>query len=106
MRSRAALAWQSDLHWTTAFTTRLTETVKLVGSTISCGGTFRGELHRSPQRAFPHVQSYALATDQLGLKARPDVLAAQTSMPGLAAHTVAATLISFRHSTDHFLCCR
>jgi hypothetical protein len=44
--------------------------VKLVGSIISCGGIFKGELRRSPSRTNPHVQSYALATDQAGLKAR------------------------------------
>ena len=69
-RLRAHCACQEDLHWTTAFTSRLSDTVKLVGSVISCGGIFKGELRRSPSRTDPHVQSYALATDQAGLKAR------------------------------------
>jgi len=64
-------ACQADVHWTTALTSRLSDSVKLVGSTISCGSTFRGETHRSPSLTCPHVQSYALATDQAGLQARP-----------------------------------
>ena len=45
------------MHWTEALTRKLTESVKLVGATINCGG---GYFHPDPQ---PHVQSYAVAMD-------------------------------------------
>jgi len=41
-------------HWYEIFTQRITSKVKLVGSTISCA-------------SIPHVQSYFLVTDQIGL---------------------------------------
>lgn len=50
-----------DVHWSTAFTRKLTGDVKLVGSTINCGGAYA----LSAQQ--PHVQSYAVAMDQVGL---------------------------------------
>ena len=53
------------MHWTEALTGKLTESVKLVGATINCGG---GYFHPNPQ---PHVQSYAIATDQVGLLIDP-----------------------------------
>jgi len=45
--------------WFTVFTKRLTNEIKLVGSTINCE-------HK------PHVQSYLLATDQIGLSLLTD----------------------------------
>lgn len=50
------------VHWTTAFTSKLSTDVKLVGSTINCGGAYSVD---DPQ---PHVQTYAVATDQRGLQ--------------------------------------
>lgn len=49
------------MHWTEALTDRLKGKVKLVGATISCG---------APEHvpAVPHVQSYLIAVDQIGLK--------------------------------------
>jgi len=47
-------------HWTRAFTDKLDDHVKLVGSTVSCGGS-------GPHPPTPHVQSYAVATDVVGL---------------------------------------
>lgn len=44
----------SSIHWAEAYTSKITDRVKLVGSTISC------EVH-------VHVQSYVLATDSIGL---------------------------------------
>ena len=44
-----------DFKWTEAFTSKIDDVVKLVGPTISCG---------SP---LPHVQSFLLATDMIGL---------------------------------------
>lgn len=48
-----------DVHWSTAFTRKLAGDVKLVGSTINCGGAYA----LSAQQ--PHVQSYAVAMDQV-----------------------------------------
>lgn len=48
------------LHWTLPFTSKLNDSVKLVGATINCGGA-QG---RPPE---PHVQSYLVATDRNGL---------------------------------------
>jgi hypothetical protein len=49
----------AGVHWTTAFVRKLTGDVKLVGSTINCGGAYA----LSAQQ--PHVQSYAVAMDQV-----------------------------------------
>jgi len=46
--------WDGDHHWTDIFTSRLSETTKLVGVTINMS------FH-------PHVQSFAMATDQVGI---------------------------------------
>ena len=55
------------VHWTAPFLQRLVGGVKLVGPTISCEGTpFAGNVSAN-WRTNPHVQSYAFATDQLGL---------------------------------------
>jgi translation initiation factor eIF-2B subunit epsilon len=51
-----------------AFTARINGDVKLVGSTISCEGSpLHGKRHGRWRRN-PHVQSYAVATDQVGLQ--------------------------------------
>lgn len=47
-------------HWTRAFTDKVDDHVKLVGSTVSCGGS-------GPHPPTPHIQSYAVATDAIGL---------------------------------------
>ena len=55
---------QGKVHFTQLMTSKLVGDVKLVGPTISCGGTIRnGELKQNP-----HVQSYAMATDAVGLE--------------------------------------
>lgn len=46
--------------WTRAFTDKLTDDIKLVGATISCGES-------GPHPPTAHVQSYAVATDAVGL---------------------------------------
>lgn len=56
---------QKRIHWTTAFTSRLTAHVKLVGSTISCGRIHKHNKPELPFRSNPHVQSYMMATDQV-----------------------------------------
>ncbi len=48
-----------DVHWTRAFVRKLAGDVKLVGATINCGGAYA----LSAQQ--PHVQSYAVAMDQV-----------------------------------------
>jgi hypothetical protein len=58
---------QGHVHWTDVLFSKLSDTVKLVGPTINCeGAPFNGD----PQqhwRKNPHVQSYLVATDQVGI---------------------------------------
>jgi hypothetical protein len=56
---------QKAAHWSRAFTERLTPDVKLVGSTISCEATLRDGDAAKGSRQNAHVQSYAMATDQV-----------------------------------------
>lgn len=56
---------QAFVHWTSVLTSRLVGKVKLVGSTISCEGTFLNGDLTSARRQNPHVQSYVMATDQV-----------------------------------------
>lgn len=53
------------MHFTEAMTSKLTADVKLVGPTISCEGTTAPSGER---RENPHVQSFAVATDAVGMK--------------------------------------
>jgi hypothetical protein len=54
-------------HWTDPFLSLLRGRVKLVGPTISCEGSpFQGNV-QGHWRKNPHVQSYAFATDIIGL---------------------------------------
>lgn len=57
-----------SIHWTKAFTDRLTDDVKLVGPTISCVGVPFNANQSNEWRRVAHVQSYALATDMVGLR--------------------------------------
>lgn len=52
---------RDKVHWTRIFTEKLNDDVKLVGSTISCGIS-----HNYPPT--PHVQTYAVATDDVGIQ--------------------------------------
>lgn len=56
---------QEAMHWSRAFTGRLTPDVKLVGSTISCEATLKDGDATKGSRQNAHVQSYAMATDQV-----------------------------------------
>eukprot|EP00891_Asterochloris_glomerata_P004976 jgi/Astpho2/4976/fgenesh1_pg.00070_%23_29_t len=56
---------RGKMHWTAAFTSRITDSVKLVGSTINCGRAYE-------MAPTPHVQTYVVATDQVGLKVLRD----------------------------------
>ena len=55
---------QAFVHWSSILASRLTSKVKLVGSTISCEGTFQNGDLTAARRQNPHVQSYIMATDQ------------------------------------------
>lgn len=59
------LRQQKAKHWSRAFTERITPDVKLVGSTISCEATLRDGDATKGRRQNAHVQSYAMATDQV-----------------------------------------
>ena len=59
------LRQQEATHWSRAFTERLTPDVKLVGSTISCEATLKDGDATKGSRQNAHVQSYAMATDQV-----------------------------------------
>lgn len=60
------------MHWSEAFTRQLSDDVKLVGPTISCAKTpQRGKDPADPNtpwRQNPHLQSYAVGTDRVGLE--------------------------------------
>ncbi|DBB06321.1 TPA: hypothetical protein ACH3X1_011892 [Trebouxia sp. C0004] len=61
-------AYHRQTAWSRIFTDKLNDEVKLVGSTISCEGAPLGGDAESHWRQNPHVQSYVLATDQIGLQ--------------------------------------
>ena len=74
-----ALNWhvcylQAFLHWTGILTSRLVGKVKLVGSTISCEGTFKNGDLSAERRENPHVQSYVMATDQVQILGHKHVI--------------------------------
>ena len=58
---------QGHVHWTDILFSKLTDTVKLVGPTINCEGSpEKGDVN-GVWRKNPHVQSYLVATDQVGV---------------------------------------
>ncbi|GLI58416.1 hypothetical protein VaNZ11_000118 [Volvox africanus] len=59
---------QDRVHWTEPFVSRLVGDVKMVGPTISCEGSALNGDFRGKWRYNPHVQSYAVATDRVGLQ--------------------------------------
>jgi hypothetical protein len=61
-------ALQGLVQWSDILLSKLSSTVKLVGATINCqGAPFQGD-PKQHWRKNPHVQSYLVATDQIGLK--------------------------------------
>ncbi|PNH12741.1 LIM domain and RING finger protein [Tetrabaena socialis] len=56
------------IHWTHPFTSRLVGDVRMVGPTISCEGSPLNGDFRGKWRHNPHVQSYVVATDLVGLQ--------------------------------------
>lgn len=59
---------QVGLHWSKLLTLRLSSTVKLVGSSISCEPAWEGGNTANEKRQNAHVQSYVMATDQVDLE--------------------------------------
>ncbi|KAI3431515.1 hypothetical protein D9Q98_004565 [Chlorella vulgaris] len=59
--------WPPGLHWSQVLTQRITADTKLVGATISCEGANQAGVLTGKMRRNPHVQSYVVATDQVGL---------------------------------------
>lgn len=59
--------WPSNLHWSDGLTSRLNQEVRLVGSTISCEGSWKGGVLTGEKRQNPHVQSYVVAMDDVAL---------------------------------------
>lgn len=57
--------WQGQARWHELITGRITDSVKLVGPTISCEGSPKDGNVDGEWRTNPHVQSYVLATDQV-----------------------------------------
>ncbi|KAK9835058.1 hypothetical protein WJX81_007588 [Elliptochloris bilobata] len=60
--------WPAGVHWSDVLTTRINNDVKLVGATISCEPAWLGGNTANEKRQVPHVQSYVIATDQVGLE--------------------------------------
>lgn len=56
---------QGKVHFTKLMTSKLSDEVKLVGPTINCESV---TLASGRTRSNPHVQSFAVATDQVGMK--------------------------------------
>lgn len=51
------------MHFSQLMTAKLSDTVKLVGPTVNCEGAANATEGELPS---PHVQSFAVATDQTG----------------------------------------
>ena len=73
-RRRFPLLWRcvlllQHMHWTEAFTSKLSDSVKLVGSQISCEGVPAAGDARGPWRRNPRVLPWAWATDAAGWEA-------------------------------------
>lgn len=60
-------AYVSDFHWTEAFTRKLVDDVKMVGSIISCEGAAKDGDASGEWRGNPYIKSHAWATDAEGL---------------------------------------
>lgn len=57
--------WINSREWPLLFTTKLSRTTKLSGTVLNCGGIVD---ERLGTRVNPHLQSYLLATDRIGLQ--------------------------------------
>lgn len=59
---------QGHVHWADVLFSKITEEVKLVGPTINCEGSPQGGNPANTWRKNPHVQSYVVATDRIGMQ--------------------------------------
>lgn len=59
-------SYVSDMHWTEAFTRKLVNKVKMVGSIISCEGAPKEGNASGEWRGNPYIKSHAWATDAEG----------------------------------------
>lgn len=73
---------QGTVHWTAPLLGLLAGDVRLAGSSISCQPTPLDGDQDSVWRRNPHVQSYALATNQAGSLAGCLLSPAPASLPG------------------------
>lgn len=55
------------MHWADVLFSKLNDEVKLVGPTINCEGSPLGGDVGGTWRRNPHVQSYVVATDRVGM---------------------------------------
>lgn len=93
-------AMQGLISWQELLLNKIAGNVKLVGSTISCEGSpFEGNI-AGEWRTNPHVQSYVIATDQVGLLLDGQGLHVSTllCMHHFCVHTFAHT---FAHMFAH-----
>lgn len=58
---------QGHVHWADVLLGKISDTVKLVGATINCEGSPKDGNAAGTWRHNPHVQSYLVATDQVGM---------------------------------------
>lgn len=63
-----AYLW-GKVRWQDIFISRLSDSIKLVGPTISCEGSPKDGDVNGTWRTNPHVQSYVVVTDKIGLNA-------------------------------------
>ena len=66
---------QGHKRWHELITSRITDSVKLVGPTISCEGSPQDGNVNGVWRTNPHVQSYVLATDQVRIPVQAGTIA-------------------------------
>lgn len=59
---------QGKVHWADVLFSKLNDEVKLVGPTINCEGSPLSGNPASTWRRNPHVQSYVVATDRVGMQ--------------------------------------
>lgn len=59
-----AASVQGSKRWHEHMTSRITDDVKVVGSTVNCEAAYWENKLDGKARKNPHVQSYAMATDQ------------------------------------------
>lgn len=90
-------------------TSKLVGDVKMVGPTINCEGT--ASLDNGEQRSNPHVQSFAIATDAVGMKLLVDdgkVFACYDAFQETIYHSelgASAVILEAGYNLDSFMVC-